>query len=93
MEFLYELVFEIILEGIFGATIENPKVKTWFKTMVYLIFAEGVAVLLGIASISMYRGGNTSGGIGCGIISALLGICFLVGGIYGHKRNWKQVED
>ena len=93
MDFLFELIFEIILEGVFGATIRNPNVKTWFKTTVYLLLAEGVAVLLGIASVSMYRGGNTSGGIGCGIISALLAIGFLIAGIYGHKRSWKQHDD
>ena len=83
----------MILECLFGITIENPKVKTWIKTALYLLLAEGMTVLLGIASVSMYRGGNTSGGIGCGIISALLAIGFLIGGIYGHKRNWKHDLD
>lgn len=92
MDFLCELILEVILEGIFGMTIKNPKVKTWIKTTVYLLLAEGVAILLGIASVSMYRGGNTLGGIGCGIISTLLAIGFLIGGIYGHKRNWKQED-
>ena len=90
MEFLYELIFEVILEGIFGATIENPKVKTWFKTTVYLLIAEGVAILIGIASVSMYRNGNPSGAIVGGLIALALGIGFLIGAIYGHKRDWKQ---
>ena len=90
MDFLCEFIFELILEGIFGVTIKNPRVKTWVKTMVYLLLAEGVVVLLGIAAVSMCRDGNTSGGIGCMVIAVLLGIGFLIGGIYGHKRNWKQ---
>lgn len=53
MGFLCEFIFELILEGIFGVTIKNPRVKTWVKTMVYLLLAEGVVVLLGIAAVSM----------------------------------------
>ena len=93
MDFLCEFIFEVILEGVFGVTIKNPKAKTWVKTTVWLLLAEGVATLLGIASVSMYCGGNTSGEIGCGIISALLAIGFLFGGIYGHKNNWKQWDE
>ena len=90
MGFLCEFIFELILEGIFGVTIKNPRVKTWVKTMVYLLLAEGVVVLLGIAAVSMCRDGNKSGGIVCMVIAALLGIGFLIGGIYGHKRKWEQ---
>ena len=90
MDFLYELIFEVILECVFGATIENPKVKTWFKTTMYLLLAEGAAILIGIASVSMYRTGNISYAIVCGVIALALGIGFLIGGIYGHKRDWKQ---
>lgn len=50
----------------------------------------GVVVLLGIAAVSMCRDGNTSGGIVCMVIAALLGIGFLIGGICGHKRKWEQ---
>lgn len=93
MDFLCEFIFELILEGIFGLTIKNPRVKTWIKTTVYPLLAEGVCALLGIACVSMYRGGNTSGGIGCGILAALLAIGFLLCGIYGHKKNWKQCDE
>lgn len=90
MEFLYELIFEVLLEGVFGATIENPKVKTWFKTVMFLLVAEGVAAVCGMASVSAYRNGNMSGAIICGMIALALGIGFLIGAIYGHKKNWKQ---
>ena len=90
MEFIGELIIELILEGVFGVTVKNPKVKTWVKTFVFLMFAEAVAGLLAWISVSTYLSGNISGGIVCGIIAIGLGIGFLIGGIYGHKRNWKQ---
>ena len=90
MDFLMEFIFTAILEGIFGLTVKNPNVKLWVRTAVYLLMAETVAVLIGIAAVSMYRNGNTSGGIGTGVLAALLGIGFLLAGIYGHKRKWEQ---
>ena len=93
MDVIVEFIFEVVLECFLGLTVKNPKVKLWVRTLIYLLLAEGVAVLLGVASVYMYRGGNTDGGIGCGIISALLAIGFLIGGIYGHRNNWKQVLD
>ena len=90
MDFLMEFIFEVVLEGIFELTVKNPKVKLWVRTAVFLLIAEAVPVVLGIAAVSMYRNGNTSGGIVGIIICTALAIGFLIGGIYGHKRNWKQ---
>ena len=33
MDFLFELLFEVVLEGVFHLTIGNPKVKNWIKTL------------------------------------------------------------
>lgn len=90
MEFLCELIFEIILEGIFGLTVRNPKVKTWAKTLFMVLFSETVAGLIGWSSYQAYKNGNVSGGIGGVIIAIVLGTGFLILSIYGHKRDWKQ---
>jgi fucose permease len=90
MDFLMEFIFEVVLEGIFELTVKNPKVKLWVRTAVFLLIAELFPVVIGIAAVSMYRNGNTSGGIVGIIICTALAIGFLIGGIYGHKRNWKQ---
>ena len=90
MDLIGQFIFELILEGIFGVTVKNPKVKTWVKTIVYLVFAEAMAGFIAWMSVSAYLSGNTSGGIVCGVIALGLAIGFLIGGIYGHKRDWKQ---
>ena len=90
MEFLCELIFELLLEGVFGLTVRNPKVKTWVKTVFMLLFTQTVAGLIGWFSVQAYLNGNTSGGIGGCVIAAGLGIGFLVVVVYGHKREWKQ---
>ena len=93
MEFICELIFEIILEGIFGVTVKNPKLKTWIKTAFFLLIAEGVAGLLIWLSVRTYLNGNVSGGIGSGTVSVLLAVGFAIAAVYGHKRDWKQNND
>ncbi len=90
MDFLMEFIFEVVLEGICELTVRNPKVKLWVRTAVFLLIAEAVPVVIGIAAASMYRNGNTSGGIVVIIICTALAIGFLIGGVYGHKRKWEQ---
>ncbi len=93
MEFLYELIFEIILEGIFQVTIKNPKAKTWFKTVFFLVLTELIAVLMLICGISVIRSGNTEGGIVILIMCVCLAAGFAVAAFCGHKREWKQTND
>jgi hypothetical protein len=88
LELLYEFIFELILEGIFGLTVENPKVKTWFKTVVFLVIAEGIAITILVCGICTYCSGNTSGGIGMIAVASVLAIGFLIGCIYRHKKGW-----
>ena len=89
MEFLFELIFEIILEGIFGLTVKNPKVKTWVKTLVFLLLGEAVAGLfLWISYVAPEA--EPGGDIVCRVIAIAVGVGFLIAAIYGHKRGWKQ---
>ena len=90
MDFICELIFEIVLEGFFGLTVENPKAKTWTKTVCFLLLAEGFAGAMVWLSVEACLEGNVSGGIVVGIIAAAWAVGSLVGAVYGHKRNWKQ---
>lgn len=90
MEFLCELIFEIILEGLFGLTVENPKAKLWTKTICFLVVAEGLSAFIAWMGVKAYLDGNVTGGIVVSIIAALMAIGFAAGAVHGHKRNWKQ---
>ena len=81
------------MEGVLGVTVANRRLKTWVRTIIWLLIAEAIPVVLGISAINKYRNGDTSFGIAGMIISAILIIGFLVLGIYGHKRNWKQCDE
>lgn len=91
VEFVLEILLEGLLEGIFGLTIENPKVKTWVKTAVFVALSQAVAGFLWFLALTIPAvDGDTSGNYVCGAIALVLTLGFLLGAIHGHKRNWQQ---
>lgn len=90
MEFVLEFLFELIVEGIFSLTVENPKVKTWIKTAVFLIFSEAVAGFVLWLSFAVPVEAGPVGVMVCRVIGIGLGAGFLIAAIHGHKRDWKQ---
>ena len=93
MDFICELIFDIILEGVFGITIKNPKLGVWTKTICFLLFSEAIASIGALAAIQAKRAGNLGGAVVCGITALGLGILFLFGAVYSHKRGWKGESD
>ena len=93
MDFLCDLIFEIILEGLFGITVKNPKLKTWTKTAFFLLFSELIAAWILFSGISAWQRDNIEGGIVISLMGAALAIGFAAGAAYGHKRDWKQAQD
>lgn len=90
MDIIFEFVFELILEGIFGLTIHNPKVKTWVKTAVFLLISEAVVGLFLWISFAVPAETGMGGDWVVRVIAIGLGIGFLAMAVYGHKRDWKQ---
>ena len=89
MDFIFEFVLEVILEGVFAMTIKNPKVKTWVKTMVFLLISEAMAaVFLWISYAAPQEGGAWV----VRIIAIGLGLGFLVAAIHGHRTDWKKAD-
>ena len=89
MDFLLELLFEVILEGIFGLTVKNPRVKTWIKTLVFLLISEAFAGFF--LWLSYHAPAAEPGGdIVCRVVAIALGVGFFVAAIYSHRRNWEK---
>ncbi len=93
MDFICELIFEIILEGFFGVTVHNPKLKTWTRTVIFLVVAEIIPALMLVSGISAILRGDIGGGVVIIALGVALAIGFIAGAVYGHKRDWKQAED
>ena len=89
MDFIFEFIFEVFVEGLFAGTVKNPKVKTWVKTLVFLLMSEAVAaVFLWIS----YAAPQDGGAWVVRIIAIGLGLGFLVAAIHGHRTDWKKAD-
>lgn len=89
MDFLLELIFEIILEGIFGVTVNNPKLKLWVRTAFFFVFTQIITVLLAIGTVSIYSAGDGLWYVMAGLAAAW-GIGMLIAAIYGHRKGWPK---
>lgn len=89
MDFIFEFVLEVILEGVFVLTIKNPKVKTWVKTMVFLLISEAMAAFFLWIS---FAGPQEEGAWVVRIIAIGLGLGFLIAAVHGHRIDWKQAD-
>ena len=89
MEFVFELLFEVILEGVFHLTIGNPKVKNWIKTLIFSLFAQGITAW--IACMALFGDTiSTTGRLVLLALSAAWSVGTLIGAVCGHRRQWKQ---
>ncbi len=83
MDAVFEFIFTMILEGIFGLTINNPKWKTRIKTVLFLLFSGAVvALIFWLAAVSA--------SVLVGIVGLVLAALFIYAAVEGHKQNWKQ---
>lgn len=89
MDFLIELIVEFLVEGIFHLTVKNSKLKTWIKTVLFLLIAELFPVVFLWTSFQVTEWEAV---LIIRILALCLGIGFLVLAFFGHKRAWKQVQ-
>lgn len=91
MDLIFEFVFELILEGIFGLTIKNPKIRTRVKTTIFVVMTQLLAAFLGFLALTIpSQDGSTSGNLLCGIAAIMLSAAFLLTAVHGHRNDWKQ---
>lgn len=89
MEFLMELFFEILLEGVFHLTVKNQKIKLWVRTGFFIVFTQILTVLFAIGAVSLYSSGDGAWYVMAGLAAAW-GIGLLIAAIYGHRKGWPK---
>ena len=89
MEFLFELFFEVILQGVFGVTVNNPKLKLWIRTAFFFAFTQIITVLFAIGAGSLCSSGDGAWYV-IAAIAAVWGIGMLIAAIYGHRKGWPK---
>ena len=84
----------VLLIGLIGlvtyCVFHGDDVKTKTKTVYFVILSELVAAGIALLGWLSFRQGNISGAIAGWAVAGLLAIGFAAGGVYGHKKGWKQ---
>ena len=91
MEFLAEIILEVILGIFVEIPMESEHVKTWIKTVFFLVlcgFIDGFVGFFFYQVCFVQRDLPGSVMIGA-VLLFLLGVT-IFGAVYGHKRNWKH---
>lgn len=91
-QFGYELLIFLALAVIAVALelVITSKIKTWKKTLVFLVFAEAIAGGMAWLAWRIFQNGNPSGALVTAVIAGFLALLFAVGAIIGHRKHWKQ---
>ena len=89
MDFVMELIFEIILEGVFGVTVHNQRIKLWVRTAIFIFISQIFTVLFAIGAASLLRKGDKTGYV-LAAIAAIWGIGMLIAAIHGHRKGWPK---
>ena len=91
MEFIAEIIFEVIVEGIFSVTFDNPKVKTWVKTLIFSLMVHTITALLVWGAVALFREKDSAWYVLAGL-AAVWGIGMLIGTICAHRKGWPNNE-
>lgn len=89
MDFIIEIVFGF-LECCLDVTFESKKVKTWTKTVLFILFTQALTAAFAWLTVACYQNKNIEGCVVVGILTAAWGIGMLIATVYSHKRNWKK---
>ena len=89
MEFLMELIFEILLEGVFHLTVKNQRIQMWVRTGFFIVFTQIFTALFAIGAVSLYSPENGAWCVMAGL-AAVWGIGMLIAAIYGHRKGWPK---
>lgn len=91
MDFLLELVGELLFEAPFEAAMESRRVKTWVKTLLFSLLGGAMAALFTVMTVSVWRDQQNIVGTAVLALITLGWSAFVVfGAIRGHKRKWKH---
>lgn len=89
MDFVMELIFEIILEGVFGVTVHNQRIKLWVRTAIFIFISQIFTVLFAIGAASLLQKDDKTGYV-LVVVAVVWCIVMLTAAIHGHRKGWPK---
>ncbi len=84
----------LAIVGVSFELVMASKIKAWKKTALFLLFTEGIAAAIGCMAWYSWRQGSSFGSVVViAVVAVLLSVGFLIGGIWGHRKGWKQKDE
>ena len=90
MDFLVELILEILFEAPIDAAMESKRLKTGVKTAIFCVLGGALFVFFAFLSFSAWIRRDVTAGVFMTAITVVFLFCVIVGAIRGHKRKWKN---
>ena len=90
MDFLVELILEILFEAPLELAMGSRRLKKSVKTVLFCILGGGLTVLFGFIALCTWQDGDSTGAFFVSLITLVMLIGTIVGAIRGHKNNWKS---
>ena len=91
MDVIAEIIMDFILELFVGVPMESDRVKTWTKTVLFLLvcgLVDGLCIYQYWQMCFVEK--DTTGSLLCGAVLLFMLVLTIFGAISGHKRNWKH---
>lgn len=91
MDFLLELVGELLFEAPFEAAMGSRRVKTWVKTLLFSLLGGAMAALFTAITVSVWRDQRNIASTAVLAAITLGWTAFVVfGAVSGHRRRWER---
>ena len=90
MDFLVEIIMELLFELPLDAAMESRKLKTGVKTAIFSVLCGIITALLGGITVLMWQDQDSTGTFFMALITLGMLLMTVFGAIRGHKRKWKR---
>ncbi len=90
MDFLVEIIMELLFELPLDAAMESRKLKTGVKTAIFSVLCGIITALFGGITVLMWQAQDSTGTFFMALITLGMLLMTVFGAIRGHKRKWKR---
>jgi len=90
MDFLVELILELLFEVPLDLAMGNRRLKKSVKTVIFSLLGGGLTVLFGAIAAICWFDGDSTGAFFVALVTLVMLIITVFGAIRGHRNNWKS---
>lgn len=89
MDFLVEIIMELLFEVPLEAAMESKKLKKCVKTAIFCIICGGITALFAVITALMWLDNDDTGAFFMTLMTMGMLAMTIFGAVRGHNRNWK----